>query len=229
MKSLALFDLDGTLMDTPQAIVDTFTASLASVGVHGVAAEAIRATIGRPLGEAFEHLIGEDGGAGAAATAVERYLELYRERIVPQAERLLYPGVVEGLASLRSQGVILAVVTSKFTASAEALLIAGGVRDRFAMVVGADAVAQPKPHPEAGLLVTAKLGFQPGETVMVGDTTHDILMAHNAGMDSVAVTYGIHPPAVLDTAAPTWTASSFPAAVEHILAAEPAVGTAAHG
>ncbi|MFC1431825.1 HAD family hydrolase [Streptacidiphilus sp. N1-3] len=223
MKSLVLFDLDGTLMDTPNAIVDTFTAVLASLGVHDVAAEAIRATIGRPLGEAFAQLLGAEGGeaaavdAGTVAAAVERYQALYRERIVPQARALLYPGVAEGLASLQAKGAILAVVTSKFTASAEVLLSAGGVREHFTMVVGADAVSQPKPHPEAGLLVAAKLGFEPGRTVMVGDTTHDILMAHNAGMQSIAVTYGIHSETVLSAAEPTWTAESFPRAVDHIL------------
>ncbi|MBL3671307.1 HAD family hydrolase [Streptomyces sp. M2CJ-2] len=217
MTRPVLFDLDGTLIDTPNVIVDTFTNTFASLGIHGITAAAIRSTIGRPLAEAFADLIGLSSTASTVEAAVERYQVLYRERIVPQARTLLYPGVAEGLARLRANGMILAVATSKSTASAEALLTAAGIRDHFAMVVGADAVTQPKPAPEAGLLIAAELGYHPSRAIMVGDTTHDLFMAHNANMLSIAVTYGIHTPAQLEAAKPTWTARTFPAVVDHIL------------
>lgn len=214
-----LFDLDGTLIDTPNAIVSTFTDTFAALGIHGVTADAIRGTIGRPLEEAFAHLIGQPPTAVTVEAAVQRYQALYRERIVPQARALRYPGVAEGLARLRANGMPLAVATSKFTASAELLLTAAGIRDHFAMVVGADAVTQPKPAPEAGLLIAAELGYPPNRAIMVGDTTHDLLMARNAGMRSIAVTYGIHSAAQLEAAEPTWMAQTFPAVVDHILSA----------
>jgi phosphoglycolate phosphatase len=216
---LALFDLDGTLIDTPNAIVNTFTDTFASLGIHGITADAIRGTIGRPLAEAFAQLVGLPTTAALVEEAVQRYQVLYREGIVPQARTLLYPGVAEGLARLRANGTVLSVATSKFTASAEALLDAAGLRDHFAMVVGADAVTEPKPAPDAGLLISAELGYHPSRAIMVGDTTHDVFMAHNATMRSIAVTYGIHTPAQLEAAEPTWTAGTFPEAVDHILSA----------
>ncbi len=214
---LVLFDLDGTLIDTPNAIVKTFTGTFASLGIHGITADAIRSTIGRPLAEAFAHLTGLSPTDVTVEAAVERYQVLYREQIVPQARTLLYPGVAEGLARLRANGMILAIATSKFTASAEVLLAAAGIRDHFAMVVGADAVTQPKPDPESGLLIAAELGYRPSQAIMVGDTTHDLFMAHLAHMRSIAVTYGIHTPAQLEAAKPSWMARTFPAVVEHIL------------
>lgn len=147
------------------------------------------------------------------------YQRLYRELIVPKAQSLLYPGVVDGLARLSEAGLLLAIATSKHTASAEVLLTAAGIRDRFAMVVGADAVTEPKPAPETGLLIAAELGHPADRAIMVGDTTHDISMAHNAGMRSVAVTYGIHSSDQLAAVRPTWTVSDFPAVVELVLRA----------
>ncbi|MFH8386368.1 HAD family hydrolase [Kitasatospora sp. NPDC018058] len=218
MTGLALFDLDGTLLDTASTVVDTSTATLAALGVHGTTPEAIRATIGRPLTEAFAQLLDAPADAETVTTAVRTYLTLYRERIVPRAPALLYPGVARGLARLRSHGRTLAVATNMLTASAEVLLTAAGLRDHFAMVVGADAVPRPKPAPDAGLLITAELGHRPAESVMVGDTVNDLHMANAAGMPSIAVTYGLHPEARLRTATPTWLAPTFPAVVDRILA-----------
>ncbi|MEW2067696.1 HAD family hydrolase [Streptomyces sp. NPDC007346] len=217
MTRPVLFDLDGTLVDTPNAIVENFTATLAALGVPAVSPEEIRATIGLPLEKAFAQLIGVSAPAATVEEAVPCYQRLYREQIVPKAKSLLYPGVADGLAELCEAGLVLAIATSKHTASAEVLLTAAGIRDHFAMVVGADAVTEPKPAAETGLLIAAELGHPAVRAIMVGDTTHDISMAHNAGMRSVAVTYGIHSPAQLAAVKPTWTVDDFPAAVDRIL------------
>ncbi|MBO1287260.1 HAD family hydrolase [Streptomyces albidoflavus] len=220
MTRPVLFDLDGTLVDTPNAIVENFTATLAELGAPAASPEEIRSTIGLPLEKAFAQLIGASVPAATLDAAVPCYQRLYREQIVPKAKSLLYPGVVDGLAELSEAGLLLAVATSKHTASAEVLLTAAGIRDRFAMVVGADAVTEPKPAPETGLLIAAELGHPAARAIMVGDTTHDISMAHNAGMRSVAVTYGIHSPGQLAAVRPTWTVRDFPTAVERILRAD---------
>ncbi|MFG3224055.1 HAD family hydrolase [Kitasatospora sp. NPDC048194] len=218
MTALALFDLDGTLLDTASTVVDTAAATLTALGVHGTTPRAIRATIGRPLAEAFAHLLDAPADSRAVTAAVRGYLALYREQVVPRAPALLYPGVARGLARLRSHGLTLAVATNMLTASAETLLTAAGVREHFALVVGADAVARPKPAPDAGLLITTGLGHRPADAVMVGDTVNDLHMATAAGMPSIAVTYGHHGASRLRAAAPTWLAPTFPAAVARILA-----------
>jgi phosphoglycolate phosphatase len=132
---------------------------------------------------------------------------------LPMAPQLVFPGVFDGLSSLRQDGFQLAVATSKFIANAEALLVAAGLREEFAVVVGADQVARPKPDPESGFVVLQRLGVSASNAVMVGDTTHDVLMAHAAGMSSIGVTYGVHSVEQLLSANPTWLVDSFPGVV----------------
>ncbi|MCB5178959.1 HAD family hydrolase [Streptomyces antimicrobicus] len=230
---LAVFDLDGTLVDTPRAIVETFEAAFAAMrtgtgpergpGVPGPTPgpEAIRATIGMPLERAWATLLDLPAADPRVAEGVEQYLRLFRELVLPRSRDLLFPGVVEGLDALRAAGFTLAVATSKFYASADALLTAAGLRELFAEVIGADQVTHPKPHPESGELVLARLGVPAGAAVMVGDTTHDLLMARAAGMRSVAVTYGIHSAALLAGAEPTWVAGTFDEVVDAITSAAP--------
>jgi phosphoglycolate phosphatase len=209
MTHVAIFDLDGTLVDTPRAIVETFTATFASMRVEACDAAAIRATIGLPLERAFGNLLTVASDDALVARAVAQYQVLFRELILPRAAALVFPGVAEGLATLRDQGFALAVATSKFYSSAHALLEAAGLRDHFGVVVGADQVTHPKPHPEMGRVVMRRLGIPAQRAVMVGDTTHDLLMAKAAGMRSIAVTYGVHGVRELRSVDPTWIADTF--------------------
>jgi phosphoglycolate phosphatase len=221
MTDVVMFDLDGTLVDTPRAIVETFTAAFASLGVQPQGPEAIRATIGLPLEQAFSRLMGVPREDILVTQGVKQYQVLFREIILPRATTLLFPGVTAGLTALRERGLVLAVATSKFYASADALLTAAGLRDQFREVVGADQVSRPKPHPEVGQLILGRLNCPAERAVMVGDTTHDLLMARAAGMKSIAVTYGIHGLQELRSAEPTWIVDSFDEVVRCILS-EPA-------
>lgn len=103
----------------------------------------------------------------------------------------------------------LSVATSKFTASATALLQAAGIDVVFDEVIGADHVSKPKPDPESGRKILEYYGATPEMAVMVGDTTHDIHMANAVGLRSIAVTYGIHNVDMLKEAKPTWIANCF--------------------
>lgn len=209
MTDAVVFDLDGTLVDTPRAIVEAFTAAFAAMGVRARDAEAIRATIGLPLERAFSTLLDVPPDDGQVADGVRQYQVSFRELILPRAGGLIFPGVVAGLTALREQGFTLAVATSKYYASADALLTAAGLRHHFSIVVGADQVARPKPDPELGQLVMRRAGVPADRAVMVGDTTHDLLMAKAAGMRSIAVTYGVHSVQELLSADPTWLADTF--------------------
>jgi phosphoglycolate phosphatase len=217
MIQLAVFDLDGTLVDTPTAIVDGLTATFTSLGVVAPEPAAIRATIGRPLDQAIADLVGLPAGSELVGAVMRGYQRLFLDQIVPRARELIHPGVADGLATLARHGLTLAIATSKFTASANAMLVSAGLRDRFDLVVGADQVSRPKPDPETGYLILRTLGMPPGSAVMVGDTTHDISMAVSADVRSIAVTYGVHTVDELKAANPTWLADTFDAAVEHIL------------
>lgn len=208
-RPVAIFDLDGTLVDTPRAIVDTFAAVFASIGAKAPAPDAIRWTIGLPLEQAFAGLLDIQRKDERVGQAVRRYQELFRDLVLPRAQALVFPGVVQGLAALRDSGFALAVATSKHQASAEALLRAAALRDAFDVVVGADQVSRPKPDPESARLVFRLLGAPAGRPVMVGDTTHDLLMARAAGIASIAVTYGVHDRQELLAADPTSIVDSF--------------------
>ncbi|WP_246561648.1 HAD-IA family hydrolase [Streptomyces roseirectus] len=219
---VAMFDLDGTLVDSPRAIVDAFTAAFEAMGLTPPDPADVRATIGLPLQQAFANLLGVEREDPSVTEGVARYQEAFRTVVLPRARSLVFPGVPEGLAELRRQGITVTVATSKFHTSADALLTAAGLRDHITTLVGADDVTHPKPHPESGLLILGRHDALPEHAVMVGDTTHDLKMAAAAGMASVAVTYGVHERAQLETAAPTHIADTFPQAVTQILGVLPA-------
>lgn len=219
MSTLAVFDLDGTLVDTPRGIVETFTAAFATMGLEAPRPEEIRATIGLPLERAFGSLMGVADDDPRVAEGVRQYLSAFREIVLPKAADLLFPGVAQGLAALEDDGVILAVATSKFSASADALLTSAGLKHHFRMVVGADQVAHPKPHPESGQVILRELGVDGERAVMVGDTTHDLLMARACGMRSIGVTYGVHGVEELRSAEPTWLVDTFDDVLDRITTA----------
>ena len=211
-----IFDLDGTLLDTPHAIVTAFLAVFEAMNKEGVKASDVRATIGMPLDIAFAGLLAVDKHDPSVSWAAKKYVALFREMVLPNAKSLVFPGVLEGLESLKCRGVLMAVATSKAYKNAESLLKAAGLFDYFDVVVGADQVTKPKPHPEMGLLVMKELGITANQAVMVGDTTHDVLMGRGAGMHTVAVTYGIHDSAVLEAAGAHKIVDSFQYVISHI-------------
>jgi phosphoglycolate phosphatase len=204
-----VFDLDGTLVDTPRVIVETFLSALAREGRSGPTPEAIRATIGLPLTLAVSGLLGHGEDSPDVQRVVEEYRRLWRTNVLPRSAELLYPGVAEGIAALRDRGLRLAVATSKIQSGAVAQLEAAGIARHFDVIAGYDAVARPKPEPDLALHVLERLGVPAEQAVVVGDTTHDLLMARAAGLRAIAVTYGAHDEATLRTEEPAWLAHDF--------------------
>jgi phosphoglycolate phosphatase len=209
MNRCAIFDLDGTLVDSPRGVVTTFAAVFAQLDLPTVDSTTLRGTLGLPLPAAFAKLLGAAEDDPVVTACVTLYRPTYRKVVLPMATRLVFPGVYDGLRSLRDEGFRLAVATSKFSGPADELLSAAGLREEFSVVVAGDQVARPKPDPDSGLLLLRRLGVAPQDAVVVGDTTFDIGMAHGAGMASVAVTYGLHGVDQLLSAEPTWLVDSF--------------------
>jgi phosphoglycolate phosphatase len=209
-----IFDLDGTLVDTPGVIVETAIAALGATGELAMAMpepQAIRATIGLPLTVAFSGLLGRSAESAEVQAVVAEYRRLWRANVVPRSAELLYPGVAEGVQLLRDLGLRLAVATSKVQSGAVAQLEAAGLARHFEVVAGYDAVEKPKPDPQLALHVLERLGTR--RAVVVGDTTHDLLMARGAGLRAVAVTYGAQDEATLLTESPEFLARDFPEVV----------------
>ena len=209
MLEAVIFDLDGTLVDTPQVIVATALQALRGQPRALPEPQAIRATIGLPLTVAFSGLLGLSQGAPEVEEVVQEYRRLWRANVVPRSADLLYRGVAEGVQVLRDLGLRLAVATSKIRSGALAQLEAAGIAQHFEVVAGYDSVERPKPDPQMAVYVLERLGVRPAGTVMVGDTTHDLLMAHGAGLRAIAVTYGAHDEATLRTESPEWVAKDF--------------------
>ena len=211
MLKALLLDLDGTLVDTPQAIVDVAQGTLAALGLPAADPQVIRDTIGLPLPVALGQLMGT--GPTGAADAVEIYRVLWRTHVTPRIPELLYPGVRDGLRELKRAEIKMAVVTGKAQDGADSTVAAAGFQELMDVVLGYTSVANPKPAPDIALKALELMQLGPAEAVVVGDSTHDLEMAARAGVRSIAVTYGAQPEAVLRTASPTWVAHSFPEVV----------------
>ena len=211
-----LLDLDGTLIDTPQAIVEVAQGTLAALGVSPADPQAIRDTIGLPLPVALGQLLGK--GPVAGAEAAEIYRVLWHTHVTPRLPQLLYPGVLDGLAQLKARGLRLAVVTGKSQEGADGTVDKAGLRPFMEVVLGYTSVPNPKPAPDIALKALERLDLGPALALVVGDANHDLQMAHRAGIRAIAVTYGAQPESALRLENPAFVAHSFPEVVRIALA-----------
>lgn len=209
-----MFDLDGTLFDTAQAITMAFNATFETMNLQEQKNKDICDTIGLPLEKAFASLLKIDDSNPDVIGCVEEYQRQFRDKILPDAKSLFFPGVIEGLIELKRYQFNLAVTTNKFSRSANALLKAAGIADYFGIVVCADEIVNKKPAPESGHKILDYFHANVEQVLMVGDTTHDIFMANNLGCKAIAVNYGIHSEKELLKAAPSWLVSDFSKVVE---------------
>ena len=207
MLQALLLDLDGTLVDAPQAIVEVTQATLAEMNLPPADVRAIKDGIGLPLPIALGELIGR--GPAGAAEAVEIYRKIWRSRINPRLPHLLYPGVRAGLVELKSAGLKLGVVTGKAQDGADSTVRGAGLADLIDVTLGYTSVPNPKPAPDIALKALELLGVSAAAAAVVGDASHDLAMARAAGVRSIAVTYGAQSEAALRAQQPAYVAHSF--------------------
>lgn len=185
---LIIFDWDGTLMDSVDKIVRCFAAALDDVGASDPGKDAIRHIIGLGLDEAVSALLPQADN-GVRARVVERYRQHFLH--LDQTGMELFPGVREGLEELAGQGYLLAVATGKARRGLDRVLRATDTAHLFRATRCADE-AFSKPHPRMLEDILEQTGLGADQALMIGDTTYDLQMARHAGMNSVAVTYGVH-------------------------------------
>ena len=186
--SLIVFDWDGTLFDSAAVIAECIQQAARDMALPVPDYQTARHVIGLGLNDSLRHAM-----PSLAADRYPEFLALYRGYFLEREDSLsLFPGVTELLADLKERGHRLAVATGKPRRGLERALAASGIGPLFTASRCGDET-QSKPDPAMLLELMSELRLQAPDLLMVGDTSHDLRMARNAGVDAVAVTYGAHP------------------------------------
>ena len=182
-----LFDFDGTISDSKDGVIDAATYVLSLFGINVDDRENLSYMVGPPLYDSFRDFdcIGEE----KADYAVSKYREYYHANC--SHKNYLFEGVEAMLKKLKAEGKTLAVATSKFQATAEALLVSFGIREYIDFVSGHNEAEGRTDKAAVVEYALEQLGVKDrAEAVMVGDRKYDINGAKAAGLDSIAVLYG---------------------------------------
>ncbi|ADE15711.1 HAD-superfamily hydrolase, subfamily IA, variant 1 [Nitrosococcus halophilus Nc 4] len=185
---LIVFDWDGTLMDSEARIVASMRAAIRDLDLPPREDDALRNVIGLGLQEALATLYPE-GDRLLKNALVERYRHYYLNADPTPSQ--LFEGAKLLLEKLQEQGYLMAIATGKGRAGLDRVLPEVGVAHYFCTSRCADETAS-KPDPRMLLEIMAQTKVSAGETLMVGDTEYDLLMAKHAGTDALAVSYGVH-------------------------------------
>ncbi|WP_034300137.1 HAD-IA family hydrolase [Herbaspirillum sp. RV1423] len=200
---LIVFDWDGTLMDSTSTIVKCIQAAARDLGLPIPDKSAASYVIGLGLQDAMQAAIPD-----VDPKYYPRIVERYRHHYLGQDKDLtLFDGVREMLEDLAQQGYFLAVATGKSRVGLNRALNTTGLLSRFDATRCADETFS-KPHPAMLQELTRELGQEMHRTLMIGDTTHDLQMALNAGATGVAVEFGAHPVEQLQALNPRYSAGS---------------------
>ncbi|MBN8764096.1 MAG: HAD family hydrolase [Thiobacillus sp. 63-78] len=201
---LLIFDWDGTLMDSAGVIADSIQRACEDIGQPAPSDRASRQIIGLGLIQALQTLLPD-----LSADDYPRLVERYRHHYLSRDDQIpLFDGVADGIRELHECGFQLAVATGKSRLGLSRALDASGLGPWFAATRCADQT-HSKPHPAMVLELLDELDAESAHALVIGDTSHDLLMASNAGVASLGVTYGAHEAGDLHPHAPLALMSSF--------------------
>jgi pyrophosphatase PpaX len=180
-----LFDLDGTLIDSVRLILDSYHHTLAQHGLPARTDEEWLRGVGTPLQVQFAEW-------RDSPEILEAMIATYREYNLKHHDRMvaIYPGVVDAVREIKAAGIQTGLVTSKNRQGALRGLKLVGLEALLDVLVCADEVANPKPHPEPVQKAVDLLGANPATTVYVGDSIHDMLSGRAAGVRTAAALWG---------------------------------------
>jgi len=188
--ALAVFDLDGTLVDSKLDLALAVNATRADAQLPPLPHETVFSFVGNGAPALIRRTLGD----GAAEEQIERSLEFflayYRRHMLDNTRP--YPGAREALNRMRQAGLKLAVLTNKPVRFSRDLIRGLGL-DQFSCVYGGNSFESKKPDPEGLRAVLSELEAQPEATLVVGDSGVDVQTARNAGAWACGVTYGFQP------------------------------------
>lgn len=188
-RDVALFDLDGTVLDTYAPILESMRYATKTVFGEALPDSKLVSMVGQPLVTQMQAFAAERGCGSEVADELTRVYREYNERDLDE-KSFPFPGIPEAIASLKNAGFTVGVVTSKRAVLATKSLKAHGLFDAFACVDGAEDSTAHKPDPDPLLTAAKKLGVSPDRCVYVGDSPYDLQAAHAANMSCVGVTWG---------------------------------------
>ena len=225
MTRLAIFDCDGTLVDSQANICMCMEQAFAKAGVAAPPRAAIRRVVGLSLAEVIAAL-----APAADASLQQRLVADYRAAFFElrtsgaMADEPLFDGIETVLSGLAEDGWLLGIATGKSDRGLAHILASHRLTDRFVTLQTADRHPS-KPHPAMIAAAVAEAGADPAQTAMIGDTSYDMMMARAAGVSAIGVGWGYHPAAELTAAgahAVASTVAELPQLLEAIWTTPPA-------
>ena len=188
MNKLAIFDCDGTLVDSGAAIRAALELAFGAHGLECPPLEVTRKVIGLSLMESMERLAPDGDHAALTQSYKEAFFAM---RGAGRVEEPLFDGIVELLDRLQADGWLLGVATGKSDRGLKFCLEGHGLGGRFVTLQTADRNPS-KPHPAMALAAMAEAGAEPGQTIFVGDTGWDMGCARSAGAGAIGAGWGYH-------------------------------------
>ena len=193
---LLIFDLDGSLIDSKLDLAHAVNATRSHMGLPPLDHERVYSYVGNGAPVLIRRAIGAQASEPEVQEALEFFLEYYRDHFLDYT--VLYPGVRESLDRLRDAGKKMAVLTNKPVRISRAILDGLGVGGHFFQVYGGNSFDLKKPDPVGVHALMREAGVPLERTLMIGDSSVDILTARNAGIASCGVTYGFAPETLAD-------------------------------
>jgi phosphoglycolate phosphatase len=190
MGDLLIFDLDGTLIDSKRDLADSVNATRGWKGLAPLADEVVSSYVGNGAPALIRRAL-PDATEPELEQALRYFMDYYREHMLDSTT--VYPGVREALDRLHTAGVPLAVLTNKPVRFSERLVERIGLKSHFFRVYGGNSFEEKKPHPKGIDLLVAEAEADRARTVMVGDSSVDVLTARNAQVKACGVSWGFQP------------------------------------
>ncbi|MFL6658363.1 MAG: phosphoglycolate phosphatase [Massilia sp.] len=187
-----IIDLDGTMLDTVPDFHVAINRMRAGLNLPPIAQQTIANMVGKGSENLIRSVLALEFDVAAAEARFDDAMAAYQRHYlaINGQHSALYPGVIEGLTSLREQGLRLACVTNKPIAFATPLLAQKGLAGFFEVVYGGDSLPRKKPDPMPLLQVCSDFGLTPSEVVAIGDSSNDAEAARAAGCFVLTVPYG---------------------------------------
>ena len=195
---LLIFDLDGTLIDSRLDLANAVNAARRHMGMGPLENERVYTYVGNGAPVLIRRALGEQAGQEDVDRALEFFMAYYREHELDNTT--LYPGVREALERLRAAGKQMAVLTNKPVRMSRSIVAGLGMGGHFFQVYGGNSFEFKKPHPVGVEALRKETGVAREDTMMVGDSSVDVLTARNAGIRCCGVTYGFQPETLADPA-----------------------------